>query len=230
LTYLYFETFLQIFSGAMLSELRCTHCDNRSCKLEQFLDISLSLDLTNSGITSSLGAESTSTSESVEEKSSVFTDQEMNNDMITEESSQKADEDKEGISLTRCLQHFTSLEMLSEQIFCDACQVPRPAKKRLSLFVAPRVLVLHFKRFDSLRQVKICSKVLFPARGLDLTPFMHTSQPTASSDHVTTPVQNHFIYDLQGVVSHKGSLTQGHYISYVNMTADSPESPPSWMR
>ena len=132
------------------------------------------------------------------------------------------------ITLTECLQHFTSLEILSEQVHCDSCKQQRPCKKGLSISTAPKVLVLHFKRFDSLRQLKICSKVDFPLKGFDFAPFMqkntypknqspssssskindnsseYRDQGRRSSKNVPTPL----LYDLQGLVNHKGSLTQ----------------------
>lgn len=128
------------------------------------------------------------------------------------------------VTVHECLQHFTALESLSEQVYCEACKEPRPAKKRLSVSASPRVLVLHFKRFDSLRQLKLCTKVEFPVRGLDLTPFMHHDTPHAetgrdgsigSSDGASDkprypcgPTDTPYLYDLQGVINHKGSLTQ----------------------
>ena len=135
------------------------------------------------------------------------------------------------ISLTGCLQHFTSLEILSEQVHCDSCKQHRPCKKGLSISTAPKVLVLHFKRFDSLRQLKICSKVDFPLRGFDFAPFMQkklhpkNQSPSSSSSktndnssgyrdqgHRSSPTP--LLYDLQGLVNHKGSLTQVISIAY----------------
>ena len=134
----------------------------------------------------------------------------------------KEKDDGISISLSQCLQHFTSLETLSEQVHCDTCQQQRPSKKRLSLSSVPKVLILHFKRFDSLRNLKICSKVDFPLRGLDLGPFMQQQHGISSSSSklgnngvagnlisLHHPTQSTpLLYDLQGLVNHKGSLTQ----------------------
>lgn len=153
--------------------------------------------------------------------------------------------DESVISLSQCLQHFTSLEILSEQVHCDSCKQQRPSKKGLSISASPKVLVLHFKRFDSLRQLKICSKVGFPLRGFDLAPFMQQQQQQpndygtnscsstsssksydnsnrastyadrGSSQTELTPV----LYDLQGLVNHKGSLTQVSYLFVLQLLA-----------
>jgi hypothetical protein len=106
----------------------------------------------------------------------------------------------------------------------------------------PKVLILHFKRFDSLKQLKISSHVDLPIRGLDLSPFVqqqyrqqlernHLFSPTGSgvplsrsssgvsncrsssngndiSEEQGSGLDSHLLYDLQGLVSHKGSLTQ----------------------
>jgi hypothetical protein len=64
------------------------------------------------------------------------------------------------------------METLSEQIECEVCEQHRLFKKQLSLALAPRVLILHFKRFDAFRQLKISTDVTFPLRSLDLSPFM----------------------------------------------------------
>jgi hypothetical protein len=133
-------------------------------------------------------------------------------------------------------------------VHCDRCLQHRPSKKRMTLSMPPKVLILHFKRFDSLKQLKISSHVDLPLRGLDLSPFVqqqyrqqlernHLFSPTGSGvplSRSSSGIPNcrsstnssndileeqgsgldqgqnnsHLLYDLQGLVSHKGSLTQ----------------------
>ena len=233
----------------MQSELHCMHCGNRSCKSEPFLDISLSIDtsspwtgsnhsgakllemdLTTDGMNGSSSSSSSSSSSNGAADDAIHSGSRFpsaSSSSATSSSSSSSSSDRT-LSLAECLQHFTSLETLSEQIFCENCTTPRPAKKRLSLSSTPRVLVLHFKRFDSLRQLKICSKVTFPMKGLDLSPFVYQqSSSSSSSSSSSVPSQqqqkpigngqtnNPYLYDLQGLVNHKGSLSQGHYVAYV---------------
>ena len=216
----------------MQSELHCMHCGHRSCKSEPFLDISLSIDTSspwmgssNSGATllemdlTTDGTSGSSSSSSSSSSDHGAADETIPNGSRTQAASSSSSSDR-SLSLADCLQHFTSLETLSEQIFCETCTTPRPAKKRLSLFSTPRVLVLHFKRFDSLRQLKICSKVSFPMKGLDLSPFVYQSSPPQQQQQQQKPLgngqtNNPYLYDLQGLINHKGSLSQGHYVAYV---------------
>ena len=222
------------------------HCDHCSRKVEPFLDISLSLDLMHSAKTNSPLKNHVLDGEICEGN---LTNDRNNSDMEvpieddTNSSPQslrevkvKLDPHDQSISLHQCLQHYTSIETLSEQVQCDACQQHRPSRKRLTIAATPKVLILHFKRFDSLRQLKICSKVNFPLKGLDLAPFMkqqhsgqrkqnvndkspegHNLGPSdtksfsppifKAADAKDTPI----LYDLQGLISHKGSLNQVPY-------------------
>lgn len=220
------------------------HCNHCSYKLEPFLDISLSLDITipsfpndecNNKFADADGREikkETEVSNEIEEDTNELVDDFVQSTAAASPSRSRSlphsGVKDDSITLAQCLEHFTSQETLSEQVHCDKCKQHRPSKKRLSLSAAPKVLILHFKRFDSLRQLKICSKVNFPLRDLDLTPFMQqqhhvpeTPQELSSGRNLTqaTPLfgtantaqntkSSPLLYDLQGLVNHKGSLTQ----------------------
>lgn len=231
------------------------HCNHCSYKLEPFLDISLSLDITappypTDGCSSHIaGTNGHEIQMETEVENEVLVDPTTMIDLVHDDPGQvelnsaaSSSQPRAGthpfatdgsITLDQCLEHFTSQETLSEQVHCDKCEQHRPSKKKLSLSAAPKVLILHFKRFDSLRQLKVCSKVNFPLRDLDLTPFMQQQPPQhhhepISGHHLnlnvaassgTTPVlvsasatqnpkSSPLLYDLQGLVSHRGSLTQ----------------------
>lgn len=276
------------------------HCDHCSRKVEPFLDISLSLDLLHTAKTKSavknhalvgeicegnIGNDGTSLGEDGTLEDSALSSQNSLS-QSQKEVKVKADPHDESITLNECLQHYTSTETLSEQVQCDACKQHRPSRKRLTIATTPKVLILHFKRFDSLRQLKICSKVNFPLKGLDLAPFMQQQQQQPSqckqnSDDKTPSSQLHnpsdlkpfspsiskvadskdtpLLYDLQGLISHKGSLNQvsydfsahyfilllminltlrnknnlqGHYVSYIATMKDSgaTSDSTSWMK
>jgi ubiquitin C-terminal hydrolase len=113
----------------------------------------------------------------------------------------------ESITLKECLQNFTLLEPLSELVMCDVCKIPQPAHKQLNMASLPKVLILHLKRFDSVKQQKLNTKVEFDLHDLDMGPYTQIIPKTNNND---------MMYDLQGVVTHKGSLNSGHYISYIS--------------
>ena len=276
------------------------HCDHCSRKVEPFLDISLSLDLLHTAKTKNAVKNHTLDGEICEEivgndGISIGDDGTLEDSALSSQNSLsqsqkevkvKADPHDQSITLDECLQHYTSTETLSEQVQCDACKQHRPSRKRLTIATTPKVLILHFKRFDSLRQLKICSKVNFPLKGLDLAPFMQQQQEQPSqckqnTDHKTPSSQpidlsgikplspsiskvadskdTPLLYDLQGLISHKGSLNQvsydcsahnfilllminitlrnqnnlqGHYVSYIATMKDSgaTSDSTSWMK
>lgn len=217
------------------------HCNHCSYKLEPFLDISLSLDITipplpNDECSNNFAdanrreiQKETEVGNEIEEDTNELVDDLVQSTAAASPSLPRSlphsGVKDDSITLAQCLEHFTSQETLSEQVHCDKCKQHRPSKKRLSLSAAPKVLILHFKRFDSLRQLKICSKVNFPLRDLDLTPFMQQQHHVPESPHElissrnlthATPLfgtaqntkSSPLLYDLQGLVSHRGSLTQ----------------------
>ena len=235
------------------------HCNYCSHKLERFLDISLSLDISpltafnaNDCDAARAAVESVQTNDIIEHldestgQEVADTDREKLPTSTPPGKSRKAHHtgNDSDITLMQCLQHFTSQEILSELVHCERCKLHRPSRKKLSLSAAPKVLILHFKRFDSLRQLKICSKVNFPLRDLDLSTFMQpqinphqnkfgmqndnesnincpesisTSGVTHTQRNQGIPIgtrnthtqsSSSLLYDLQGLVSHRGSLTQ----------------------
>lgn len=90
-------------------------------------------------------------------------------------------------------------------------QFVRPAYKRYALQVAPRVLVLHLKRFQQDlkgRLTKLDAAVGFSFT-LDVAPFLAAAAPRPPSS----------CYHLTAVVVHSGSMRGGHYIAYVKRGA-----------
>ncbi|GBF89794.1 ubiquitin carboxyl-terminal hydrolase [Raphidocelis subcapitata] len=90
----------------------------------------------------------------------------------------------------------------------------RDAAKSYQVYLPPRVLVLHLKRFahDMAKGGKL-QKLDAPVQfefELDLAPFLAPSSPAAGR-----PLP----YDLAGVVVHMGNMRSGHYVAYVKRGA-----------
>jgi ubiquitin C-terminal hydrolase len=85
---------------------------------------------------------------------------------------------------------------------CPACKRPRSATKELTVYRAPRVLVLVLKRFSFnwMRRGKVEAAVVAPEAGLTLGA---CAAPGSSAECA--------VYDLIGVVNHMGSTVGGHY-------------------
>ena len=221
-----------IFNGTLRSEVQCADCGNKSKTCDPFLDISLSLLDTAKKGTSGGGS------------------------------------NKDGLAITDCLNDFTKKEQLSAPIFCTKCEKNQASSKTFTVAKAPEVLVIHLKRFDSVSQRKVHTKVHFDVGGLDMGPYMSvdatvkdnadetslsstdsfktkgkTGSPSSAKkgknqgqfkekaketkkeaavlpptdlalEQKSSPVPS-VMYDLHGVVTHKGSLNSGHYISFI---------------
>lgn len=112
-------------------------------------------------------------------------------------------------SLTNCLAHFSSIEMLSrgDKFYCDKCCSLQEAQKRMKIKKLPKILVIHLKRFKFIEQIqqykKLNHRVVFP---LELI-LQNTSHDAEDPDRR---------YDLFAVVIHVGSgPNHGHYVSMV---------------
>jgi len=87
------------------------------------------------------------------------------------------------IPLSASLASFTSVEELDEENawYCNQCQKHVCAKKRISLWSTPDILILHLKRFTfnkckriegRILRSKVETKVEFPVDGLNMSPYM----------------------------------------------------------
>ncbi|KAJ5123726.1 hypothetical protein N7448_009823 [Penicillium atrosanguineum] len=117
----------------------------------------------------------------------------------------QVDSDKaKGTTLDQCLDEFSKVEILGENDawYCPSCKGFVQASKQFELWSAPDILVVHLKRFGSLRR-KLTTKVRFPVTDLDLT------------DRVTGPEDGRSLkYDLIGVDCHTGGMGGGHYYAH----------------
>ncbi|KAK2744275.1 ubiquitin-specific protease doa4 [Myotisia sp. PD_48] len=149
----------------------------------------------------------------------------------------------------QCLRSYCQEEILSgyDEWKCPYCKREREATKQIILTRAPKVLVVHFKRFSaSQRQQarKIHTQVSFPLKGLDIGPFMHPSSqaphsnspsrtphndtqnpkslpsnPSTAGAAALDPARPPYIYNAYAVVRHLGStIHEGHYIALAKDT------------
>jgi len=116
------------------------------------------------------------------------------------------------IAIYNCFEQFSAREKLSENDlwYCPTCKDHVQAFKRIEIFRAPPILILHLKRFKitgsilSFHQIseRLDSLVSYPLENLNLREFVREKNVEP-------------IYDLYAVSNHFGSLGSGHYTAYV---------------
>jgi ubiquitin carboxyl-terminal hydrolase 4/11/15 len=113
---------------------------------------------------------------------------------------------KSGVTLEECFTESSKAEILTEgnDWYCNRCKELRLASKKLEIWTAPDILVVHLKRFSQNRvfRDKVDVLVDFPVEGLDL------------SGKVGETEGKDMIYDLIAVDNHYGGLGGGHYTAY----------------
>jgi ubiquitin C-terminal hydrolase len=121
------------------------------------------------------------------------------------------------LSVERCLHQFVATEKLAESVECQKCGRATVTKRQRVIASLPTVLCFHFKRFDTINNLKIQSYVSFPARGLNMGPFLpHWCEVTQAVDTAPAPVSApRVLYNLYGTVNHAGNLHAGHYTANV---------------
>ncbi|OHS97695.1 hypothetical protein TRFO_36068 [Tritrichomonas foetus] len=106
-------------------------------------------------------------------------------------------------TLKECFDLFVHEEQLQDTNahFCEFCQEYVYASKKIDIWSAPKVLIIHLKRFQCTiyNKKKLDVKVVYPDV-LDLTHYI-------VGDQGKDPVR----YRLYGIIEHIGSLDSGHY-------------------
>ncbi|KAM4036009.1 ubiquitin carboxyl-terminal hydrolase 50 [Anomaloglossus baeobatrachus] len=109
-------------------------------------------------------------------------------------------------SVQECLECFFQQVSLTgtDKIFCVFCKMKQNATVKAQIWKLPRILMLHFKRFEykSHRKRKLKTSVEFPLNNLDLSPFLSSSNAKPQ------------MYKLYAVVNHFGELDFGHYTAF----------------
>ncbi|ORX50361.1 hypothetical protein BCR36DRAFT_583477 [Piromyces finnis] len=114
------------------------------------------------------------------------------------------------ISLEECIDEFIKEEILTDENkwFCPNCKDDREAYKKMDIWKAPEILIVHLKRFIQDRRYYSSRKnsvlVKFPIKGLDLTNVI-----------IGPKSEEKYIYNLYAISNHSGSTGGGHYTAYV---------------
>ena len=106
-------------------------------------------------------------------------------------------------TLKECFDLFVSEDHLTETSthICPFCHSGSPIIKQQDIWYAPKVLIIHLKRFqyNLYNHKKLESKVLYPEI-FDLSPYISGPKPNGK-----------VLYKLYAIIEHFGSLESGHY-------------------
>lgn len=119
-------------------------------------------------------------------------------------------------SVEECLRVFTKTESISTDTYqCANCSLSlNDVNKRMAIRSAPKVLVVHLKRFEhGSTRTKIDRHVGFPLL-LDLGAYSAETL-VVGDEQMLGMAAGHPPYKLLAVVAHVGTLDSGHYTSYV---------------
>jgi ubiquitin C-terminal hydrolase len=112
-------------------------------------------------------------------------------------------------SLIDCFDLYVEYELMDgdNSIQIEGSDEKVSAKKSISFWSLPNILVIDIKRFNISHTINTMKKnqvmIDFPLENLDL------------SKYVIGYDKNSYIYDLYGVCNHSGSLLGGHYTAFV---------------
>lgn len=106
-------------------------------------------------------------------------------------------------NIEQCLQNFSIGETVSYK--CESCKVESTATKKMSIFRAPKKLIIQLKRFSSGNMSRFSGKIndliKFPINNL------HIKNITSDIDPLD------YKYNLYATVNHSGGLGGGHYVA-----------------
>ena len=126
-----------------------------------------------------------------------------------------------------CLRSYCKEEKLGrgELWKCPYCECEREATKQITITRAPKVLVVHFKRFSASKNEsarKVHTPISFPLHQLNIGPYMlpspapNTKEAISNAESGDPALTPPYVYDCYAVMRHLGtSLSGGHYIALV---------------
>ena len=118
------------------------------------------------------------------------------------------------IKLYDVLDLFNKEEKLEEDNlwYCNKCKIHIAAIKKINIYKPPNYLIIHFKRFkiksnnafmSIFKNKKITTFIDYPIDNFDMRDYVLDEENKDSA-----------IYELYGIIIHKGGLNGGHYFSY----------------
>ncbi|CAK72695.1 unnamed protein product (macronuclear) [Paramecium tetraurelia] len=130
----------------------------------------------------------------------------------------KTQQGKKECDLDDCFTAFTREEILGkgDEWYCNKCKKHVQASKKMEIYKAPQILIIHLKRFRTNKVTmvgnvfinnqtqKITQLVKFPLE-LNLNNLVLSKQAGDNQDYT---------YDLYAVDNHYGSSAGGHYTAY----------------
>ena len=112
-------------------------------------------------------------------------------------------ESSKEINIYDCFKKFVKEEILEEhnEWYCSKCKQHQRASKKIDIYKAPNILIIHLKRFSN--NSKIDSVVRFPITDLDIREFVADAKE-----------EEEYKYDLFAIANHYGSMGFGHYVAF----------------
>eukprot|EP01031_Cornospumella_fuschlensis_P027371 gene27371-33060_t len=234
-----------LFAGLLLSTIQCMACQSMSHSFDPFLDISVPISkdplpphLAHTHSNSAQTSTSSSHGASSEAKSGILST------LRNIGAGGAGSGDAGRCTLEKCLAKFTAEELLEGEnaYYCEKCKKKQVGRKQLMIYKYPKVLVIHIKRFkfQSRGYEKLSTDVVFPLRGLDLSPYVRKTEGTTvtregsegdGAGSVSLPPISPNLHAQSSSPTHKAaSATQNQTQSPSNPTttpaAPNPSSPP----
>jgi ubiquitin carboxyl-terminal hydrolase 4/11/15 len=117
---------------------------------------------------------------------------------------------EQNVTIYNCFDQFSKWENLDENNlwYCPTCKDFVQVSKRMEIFKAPPILILHLKRFKIKEEAMSCRSgerldtlVDYPLENLDLSNYVYSKDVDP-------------IYDLYAVSNHYGTTSFGHYTAF----------------
>jgi len=132
------------------------------------------------------------------------------------ENTNRSPKEVESYTLYECFDQFIIPEVLDKENlwYCSKCKDHKQATKKMDVYKASKILIIHLKRFKTSKvhnigsyyfsggSAKVSTAIDFPLEGLNLSKYI-----LEKSDEPA-------IYDLEGVVNHFGGTGGGHYTAF----------------
>lgn len=113
------------------------------------------------------------------------------------------EKNKNNMDVLDCFKNFVKLEKLeaNNEWYCPPCKKHVRATKKMEIYNAPNILIIHLKRFKN--NQKIDTLIDFPIDDLNISEFVMNKSEG-----------DDFNYELFAVANHFGSMGFGHYTAY----------------